>query len=204
MVKKTLQDIDDGDILFYCDSGAYFTRRIKDVLKKAGDFNLLVFDLPLIEEQFTKQYVLKKMGCDTDKFKRSNQIMATYFVIKKNAFTGKFVDEWLELCSDIELLAPSNGEGENSAFISHREDQSIFSLLCKKYGVEPKADISQRRWFPKTYNYDGCEYVPVKHSGSNIPVILYLHKMKAVNKKAICRQKLRAVKTLVMRSKKNV
>lgn len=197
IVKKALQNIDDGDVLFYCDSGAYFTRKIDDLLKRAGKFNLLVFDLPLVEEQFTKKATFEKMGCTSDKYKRSNQIMATYFVMIKNEFTKQFVDEWLNLCSDIDLLAPSDGKDEIATSIAHREDQSIFSLLYKKYGIEPQADISQRRWVPRTYNYDMCEYVQTKHKNSKLPVVLYLHKMKSIDKREIFRQKLREIKTQI-------
>ncbi len=52
--------------------------------------------------------------------------------------------EWLSLCCDFELLSPA-GLGKfdvpttdfGEAFVAHREDQSIFSLLCKKHGISP-------------------------------------------------------------------
>ena len=178
-VKKCLDKMNEGDILFYCDSGAFFFRNIKNFLKRVGEFNIIAFDIPLIEEQFTKRLLFEKMNCNSNYYKKSNQIIATYFIMKKSKITIRFVDEWLNLCEQYDLISPSNQYNEINNFIAHREDQSIFSLLCKKYEIPVFQDISQRRFFPKSYKNDkNFIFKKNKHNTPKMPVILYLHKFE--------------------------
>ena len=178
-VKKCLDKMNEGDILFYCDSGAFFFRNIKKFLKKVGEFNIIAFDIPLIEEQFTKRLLFEKMNCNSNYYKKSNQIIATYFIMKKSKITIRFVDEWLNLCEQYDLISPSNQYNEINNFIAHREDQSIFSLLCKKYKIPIYNDISQRYYFPKSYKHEkNYVYLKPVHKTKRVPVIIYLHKQK--------------------------
>ena len=88
------------------------------------------------------------MGLTEEKYKVSNQIIATYFCFLVTPATRNFMKEWLSLCCDFELLSPA-GLGKfdiptkdlGESFVAHREDQSIFSLLCKKYGVSPHREL---------------------------------------------------------------
>ena len=51
-----------------------------------------------------------------------------------------FVEEWLKLSSDFDVIGPENtklGSSNCEGFIGHRYDQSILSLLSKKYKVIP-------------------------------------------------------------------
>ena len=196
-IKKTLEKLNYGDIIFYADAGLYFTDKIEKILNKVSNFDIICFDIPLIEEQFTKKKVLKNMDCLSDKYTKSNQIIATYFIIKKTKFVEKFIDEWLQLCSNYDLISPSDNKDEKYNFISHREDQSIFSLLCKKYDIKPFNDISQRYYFPKTYKYDRrFIYSIPKHKNSKLPVILYLHKMPEVSYIGIMKHKISMIKSI--------
>lgn len=186
-VNMVLKKLEDGDYLFYCDSGAFFIGNIRKILEKLPDFSILCFDIPLIEEQFTQKRTFDFVDKRNDKYTKTNQIIGTYFIIKKNSFTTFFIKEWLNLCCNETFLLAGDSKGENDSFISHREDQSIFSLLCKKYNIVPYKDISQRRWFPYSYKYDKCEFKTHKYH-LNLPVILYLHKMKKVKFYPILRQ----------------
>lgn len=196
LINKVLEEeLDEGDILFYIDAGAFFIGNIRNLIRKTKDFSLLVFDTPLKEEQFTKKDVFEKMNCNNEKYRESNQIMATYFLIRKNSQSKKIIKEWLELCCNISLIMPSDGIMEKECFIAHREDQSIFSLVCKKNGIIPQMDISQRRWFPRSYVCDRYEYCPVRHKGNRLPVIIYLHKMRVVKLIPLLKQLFRYIKT---------
>ncbi|MCI8344422.1 MAG: hypothetical protein HFJ42_00275 [Clostridia bacterium] len=196
-IKKTLEKIEYGDILFYIDSGAYFTDKIDKILKVVPNFEIICCNIPLIEKQFTKKKVFESMKCNGEKYENTNQIIGTYFIIKKTKFVEKIIDEWLELCCNNELITPSNNEEEIKEFISHREDQSIFSLLCKKYNIEPYNDISQRFYFPKSYKYDKrfIYKVPI-HKNNKLPVIIYLHKMSNISKASLLKHKIRMIMSI--------
>jgi hypothetical protein len=54
-IYKTLLECRDGDIIFYCDSGSFFIRKIQYLLNSLGkDQRIWVSDIPLLESCFTK------------------------------------------------------------------------------------------------------------------------------------------------------
>ena len=82
-IHRVITECLDNDIIFYCDSGAIFKRGIqpiKDILTHKSPF--FVCDIPLIEENFTKPICFKKLNCDNDAIKKSNQIIATFFAFR--------------------------------------------------------------------------------------------------------------------------
>ena len=75
----------------------------------------------------------------------SSQREATYIWIIKNDFTIGLIDEYLKYSQMENVITDSpNTEGENyPSFTDHRHDQSIWSLLCKKYDIEKHRPPSQ-------------------------------------------------------------
>lgn len=144
IILKTLQQMNDGDYLFYCDSGAYYTkpiRKLVSVLERDG-IEIMPFELPLLECQWTKRETFVEMGCDNN---QTNQILATFLLLKKSPLAMKIVNEWLyysqnEICISPKLFTDIKNPND---FIAHREDQSIFSLLCRKNGIIPYREPSQ-------------------------------------------------------------
>lgn len=166
-VLKTLETMEDNDILFYLDSGAFFVRDIRTVVEQMND-DIFVNELPLVEYQWTKQSVIQTVSKDAYYNANSNQILATYFIIRKTNYSMKFVKNWLDLCCREELINPHSSERDDC--ISHREDQSLLSLLCKNENIKPHRDFSQYGRFPDGYykkgyvfnvkNYNDC-YKPI-------------------------------------------
>lgn len=149
-ILKTLNDIEDGDILFYTDSGVLFLRNFKKIFAQIEYSEIWVTDLPLLEYQFTKHEVLKWM--DAADIETTRQISASFIGIKKSERTVHFIERWLELCQKKQLISPeATSDKERKDFIEHREDQSILSLLCKKNGIKPYTDISEYGIYPEMY-----------------------------------------------------
>lgn len=175
-VNRILNDMKQGDILFYCDSGAFFIRNKKYIVKSMGFDDIWVTTVPLLEKQFTKKDTLAAMGCMTSEYTESNQIQATFFAIRKTEFTVNFVKEWLALCCRRELLDGNICTIPNeSVFIAHREDQSIFSLLCKKYQIRTALDPSQYGRIPLKFKQENYIYRPKAYK-RNYPVSILLHR----------------------------
>ena len=108
----------------------------------------------------------------------------------------KFVNEWLQYCCDIRLLeAPSNTDKEAAYFYSHREDQSILSLLAKKYNLRAWSDPTQYGRLPEKYKRDGCEmvYYGNKIGKEDYPICLLHHRTKDANKSVLFKQLLCAI-----------
>lgn len=182
-IDMVLKSCSDGDIIFYCDSGACFKKKPLYVYQKLKECPMFCCDIPLIESNFTKpECFLKLRWADTDEMRKSNQIIATFFALRVCKETKQFVREWLDICCDIEMLSPSGtiiGLEHNygNSFVSHREDQSLFSLLCKKYGYNPHRDISQRGLNPMSYFNPNYTYKEPQHDeDKSCPTILWLHK----------------------------
>lgn len=145
---KTLKDISDGDLLVYSDSGSFYQSSIEPLIDrvKLDKHGVLSFELKgLIEKDYTKKDTFVLMGLDEPKYTDSSQREATYIWLIKNDFTIKLIDEYLEYAQNQNIITDlPNITGDNyPTFKDHRHDQSIWSLLCKKYDVEPHRLISQ-------------------------------------------------------------
>lgn len=154
-IAKTLESMAEGDYLFYSDSGAFFLRKADVLIQELlqADQDIMGFELPLIEDQWTKKELFSNMNCKMPEFASGNQILASFMLIKKSPLSTRFCQEYLTYsCDEINLTDKlSTRVQQNDAFISHRYDQSIFSLLYKKYALRPFKDPSQFGKYPTGY-----------------------------------------------------
>ena len=143
-IKKTLESINWGDYVFYCDSGSYFIKSLKLFTEINQD--IIPFELPYIEKAYTKRDVFIILDCDDKKYTNTKQRLAGYSLWKKTPFSMKFIDEWLLFSKDDRCISDINnvmGKPNYKEFKDHRHDQSIFSVLTKKYNLLAYRDPSQ-------------------------------------------------------------
>jgi hypothetical protein len=72
------------------------------------------------------------------------------------------VKEWLDYCCNPKILIPMDQkeiQAECSYFVAHREDQSVLSLLVKKYNIKAYQDPSQFAVFPERYCREKREHI---------------------------------------------
>jgi len=185
-IDKVLSQCNDGDIVFYADSGSFFVKKIDNLIASMKENEKIwVSDCPLIESCFTKKKCFIGMDCDNEKAKKTNQIQATYLMVYCCDESKAFIKQWLSYCENPELLFPEefplSERKEKTQFVAHREDQSILSLLCKKKGIRVHKDPSQRAKYPETfYNTDYTYQVP-EHNEDHYGTVLFLHKAKKPN-----------------------
>ena len=147
-IYKTLNEINFGDYLMYCDSGAYF---VDDIHKLISVMNkdkqdIMCFQIKTIEKNYSKRDAFILMNCDTKKYTDSFQIEGGFCLIKKSIKSFNFVKKWLDYCQDERIITdiPNQcGKKNYKGFIENRHDQTAFSLLLKKSCVTPYRDISQ-------------------------------------------------------------
>lgn len=158
ILNDALSKISYGDFLIYADSGSVFLKNIKPLINhlKNNNKDILCFQLPLIEKQWTKRDTFILMDVDSDEFKDTPQILATYFLIRKSKFSINFINEWKNYCSDNRILSDDKntmGKINHSTFIEHRHDQSVLSLLCKKHidNILVEGDASDYGYYPYRY-----------------------------------------------------
>lgn len=154
IIHKALLEMSHGDVLFYCDSGAVFkqpmTRFLENFRTGIGD-DIICFEWrsqekPSLEKQWTKRDCFLLMDCDTPKYWDSTQRLASFSVYKKTSLSVDFVMSWLRYCEDERIvtdLPNTCGKPNYPEYIQHRHDQSVFSLLAKKYGFAAFRDPSQ-------------------------------------------------------------
>lgn len=144
IILKTLEQLQEGDFVFYMDSGT-------DII---GDLNPL-FDLCVknngvvffenrsgnpngerwLNGQWTKRDCFVLMNCDEEKYYNSFQVDGAYLLFQKNKETLAFLQEYFKLCTDRRIITDEpNTLGQNlPIFMDHRHDQSVVSLLAYKY-----------------------------------------------------------------------
>lgn len=141
-VKREYDKMNDGDILFYIDSGCILNetgkKRFEDYLKKLIDSEsgILVFEQRYKERQYTKSDLFDAMNVLGDKnIVDTNQIWAGSFFIRKCKYNKPFVDSFFNICNNnFPLITDKPSLIPNSKdFICHRHDQSVFSVLVKSY-----------------------------------------------------------------------
>jgi len=152
-IGKTLSEMKDGDYLMYVDAGAYFVDSIYHLIDcmVRDNTDVMCFELPLLQSEFTKMETMVNMGHVSDRME--HQILGGYLLIKNTQFSRDVIMQWRIACEDkINIKNKSFTDIKNpDYFISHREDQSVLSIICRKNGIEPYRDPSQFGDYPWMY-----------------------------------------------------
>ncbi len=174
--KALMEECNDGDILFYLDAAGFFFRNVAPLIAAMKD-DIFAVALPYIEDEFTKAETFVLMGMDQDEYKKSNQYQASYMAFRKSERSVSFVNEWLNYGQDINVISPFHSIGKQiENFNGHRMDQSIFSLLCKKYNVITHFEITQFALYGYPH-YENATYI-MPSVKKEYPILVYLHRTK--------------------------
>lgn len=151
IVKQVLDKLmKDNDILVFADCGCTMNPNGKQRLEeyfqmvrnhKSGMLGIALEDQKggsvLAEKRFTKEDVFQYFNVDsTDQSIRdTSQLISTAIVIRKCPISEQAVEEWERASEVYNLIDDSPSQIQNDlSFDSHRHDQSIFSVIRKKYG----------------------------------------------------------------------
>jgi hypothetical protein len=141
IVLNHLKTINEGEILLYCDSGCTFNihgiTRMREYISMLNNSNLDVvsFQTEHIEHKLTKNDVFVKLNTP-EHDKLTGMYIATSFLLKKSEKTIRMIEEWYNLASQYNLINDTPSITPNhTTFVEHRHDQSILSLIFKKYGT---------------------------------------------------------------------
>lgn len=174
IIFDALKKIKENDWLFYSDSGVTIINDLNLLVQcaEANSRDVLVFELPLLNRQYTKRecYVLLQIE---DGFE--NQVLGTMLLLRRTDYSLRFVEEWLRLCENVELLSPERFHldiDEWEDYNSHREDQSILSLLKIKWNLLTFRDPSDYGEMPFMYASAESKYTPKTFSNSTYPTIV--------------------------------
>jgi len=179
VILQTLEKMNDGDILQYTDAGCHLNKRgvkrlneyfeIANVSetgilafqsKKADDEKLLkTFDLP--ETHWTKGDLFDYFDVrDNKEVYDTEQIGATILFIKKTPEGISIIHEFLQVFyDDFSLADDSPSKSSNfDGFTENRHDQSIFSIIAKKYRIPT---LSCFEYWQLDFNFHKLKYYPI-------------------------------------------
>ena len=86
------------------------------------------------------------MDCDSPHYAESRQRLSGFSLWRKSSMSIEFLNEYLEFARDERIVTDIDnqcGYPNYKDFKEHRHDQSIFSLLTKKYKLKSFRDPSQ-------------------------------------------------------------
>ena len=141
IMKYLQEEMTESDILVYMDAGCSLNDKGKirfleyiHLLENSQEYGILSFQMNHLSEiNYTKRNLFNYLKISTNDM-LSGQCMATVIMIKKNKHSLFVINEWYRISSIYKLLRDDNNNE------IHRHDQSILSLLVKKYGSIKIAD----------------------------------------------------------------
>lgn len=183
-----LKEIPQGSSLMYLDSGSHLNLKSVDCVQKLeryfdlaiqrGIFAMQIRDgqfgddfSDLTESTFTTKSLAKRIGL-TQEHLSSNQIESNFLIANNSPRPRRVIREWLKLSkmrSHKFLLDPDTTSNTFPNFYEHRHDQSIFSGLLKKHGIE---SISNESYFHPTWTTSGSTFPVwvIRHGFGSDPI----------------------------------
>lgn len=150
VILQTLKEMKEGDLLFYLDAGCKIvnnekTRDIYNQYLKLLESNSVITCLTAkrprlpgytryYEYQWTKRDLFNHL--DANDFHNEIQVCSGFFLARKCDESVRLVKEWLEtsLLYDCHFIRDTPSYKANyEGFVEHRHDQSVLSLLVRKY-----------------------------------------------------------------------
>lgn len=147
IILKKLLEIDENDILCYNDSKFIWLKDVrefeKDILvdKNIGGYSNKPNGGTHIEKHLSKfdAYALMnvKLGHIKENFSNTLQVWAGLLLLRKIFNSIRFIGEWLTYGQDDRIITDSKSifGPENKEFNENRHDQTVLSLLFKKWGI---------------------------------------------------------------------
>lgn len=190
IIEESLKKLSYGDYLFYCDSGVLLIKNLKKLIKvmEADNQDVMVFEVGgNLESTWTKRDVFVSMDCDSEEYYNTTQRMSTCILIKKTKKTEQFCAEYVKYSQTGSIITDepnTSGLPNYDGFKENRHDQSILSLLSKKWGYKAYRDPSQWGTYQKIQYKNKTFVNPGEYETyerSKFPKMVIHHRYKVIN-----------------------
>ncbi|CAB4026859.1 Hypothetical predicted protein [Paramuricea clavata] len=167
ILKTLLTKLNDGDLLLYHDSGSYFVKDMGPLFKICMEAkpSVLTIHQPYEESMYSKRDAFILMGMDEPRVyqKKQTQRLSGLMVYMKSCSTIQFAMEYLAYSADRRIVSDDKnvmGKSNFEGFIGNRHDQTVLSLLSKKWGIIEVRDpcTCGRNKFTQDYKYASGPY----------------------------------------------
>ncbi|MBD8388022.1 hypothetical protein [Dysgonomonas sp. BGC7] len=169
IIKQTLDKMEEGDILLYTDLGCTFNQEGKKRLieyfnivnqsesgilcaRTQDEEHAVRKELAFFEYQYTKGDILDYFSVrDNIDFTQTRQFEAGIVFYRKGPKVEAFLKEWIEaVYNHFDFITDKPSRSANiPGFIDNRHDQSVFSILAKKYRI---AEFSRNELCPNEFD----------------------------------------------------
>lgn len=146
LLEKLLMNTKKNDLIVYCDSGSSFNYHAKnrlleyfDLLDSSEFGNFRISSKKThIEKYWTTNEIFEYFNVVEEKeITDSPQLLGGYLIFKNCEHTKNFLSVFFELIeTDWKLITDMYNNNQIKEFIENRHDQSILSVMSKKYGSE--------------------------------------------------------------------
>lgn len=158
IINDAFKNLSDGDYLVYADSGSFYKKDIHLLTDymSANGIEVFLNELEHEEGKYSKRDAFVYMGMDDKGIAKTKQYEASFLLVKKNSNTKRFLKEWLEFSCDKRIISDDENTcklANYEGFIENRHDQTVLSILAKKYQYQGNRPIDKPREKGKE-NYD--------------------------------------------------
>ena len=160
IINNLLKEINNEDIILYCDAGSSINNlpkaklRFREYLNIISDnkTNFLRFETEkqFLENQYTSRELFEAFNIDIkSKVATTTQLQAGVMFFKKNNTNMNFFQDYKKVLNiDQNFITDFYTQKQYETFIENRHDQSIFSLLGKTYNshiLENETEFRKRK-----------------------------------------------------------
>ena len=152
IILQELENMKENDILIYLDAGYTLNtggkERYKDYINllQNSEHNFIGFQNKFIEASWTTKQLFNAFGI-SDLDIGSTQLVGGCMIYKKNPRLIEMLQEIIHVLENNPLLITDHyNNNQETYFIDNRHDQSIFSIVRKKYGgiiLRNEVDLSK-------------------------------------------------------------
>lgn len=144
IIQKCLEDLNNNDILVYCDAGSSLNFKAKNRfyeyidLINDSEYGNLRFESRKIhtEKYWTSKEIFQYFKLDNNSaIGNSTQLLGGHLMFQNNNHTKEFFNIFINLLkTDPLLVTDFYKKNQIEGFEENRHDQSIMSIITKKYG----------------------------------------------------------------------
>lgn len=151
VILDMMMKVPEGDIIVYADAGCgisrtpearvKFTEWISDVVEHPT--HRISFQMPHKEETWTKGDIFDLLECNTPEYRETGQHLATIQIYMNNPDNRAFVRKYKEYmaANNYHYVSDAPSRVPNApSFRDNHHDQSILSLMFKKWGSAKRDD----------------------------------------------------------------
>lgn len=132
VVLDALKMMPENDVLLFVDCTTIFEDEIYETLELVKQHDITLFPNFHTNRQYMKKIMIDKMLNGDESFRDKIQLESGFLLLRNNAKTRKFIEDWLYYCEDPDLLTDSKMPDEYSDFLDNRHDQSVLTALYYK------------------------------------------------------------------------